>query len=265
MATALVEAKRLRSTTRSGSTRPPGSAEANRPRAAQVRAAAALVAPTHACRRRPTRVRQPGALPQLQAPTPAAHAPTAEITAMALIAHGRQRPRGGCRRNCSDKLATAPAQATCSAWAWAQVGALCAALKLGARMRLGALRAAAWSGGREREPTAVPPNWSDEVLAWNGPCRAAAAAPAASAGAIGSARHRPHEPETEQRDPAWRYWRRPRACAKPRHRPPPVTAHVDPGTRRIAANSPASCTSTASWPAKTSASRCALPAIARSR
>ena len=85
------------------------------------------------------------------------------------------------------------------AWAWAQVGRS-AALKLAPEAT--AYYASAWS---EAEHGNVPPNWSDDTLAWN--------VRSALRGSAGPERWRSvqraidHMSNAEQRDPAWRYWR----------------------------------------------------------
>ena len=85
------------------------------------------------------------------------------------------------------------------AWAWAQAGRS-AALKLAPEAT--AYYASAWS---EAEQGNVPPNWSDDALAWN--------VRSALRGSAGAERWRSvqraidHMSEAEQRDPAWRYWR----------------------------------------------------------
>ena len=85
------------------------------------------------------------------------------------------------------------------AWAWGQVGRH-AALKLAPEAM--AHYASAWS---EAESGNVTPIWSDEVLAWN--VRAALRSNAGAERWRSVQRAIDHMSETEQRDPAWRYWR----------------------------------------------------------
>jgi soluble lytic murein transglycosylase len=190
MATALVEARVFAADevwlkARSGT-------EANRPRAA--RAAVALVAP--AMQVQVARAFDNPAL-YLNAGATVGTRANSEITAMALARMAANDPElaaAQLRERWQQRLPK-----DLLAWAWGQVGRH-AALKLAPEAM--AHYASAWS---EAESGNVTPIWSDEVLAWN--VRAALRSNAGAERWRSVQRAIDHMSETEQRDPAWRYWR----------------------------------------------------------
>ena len=190
MATALVEARVFGAEDAWLKAR--SAAEINRPRA--VRAAATLVAP--ALQAQVAQALENPAL-YLHAGATVGTRAHAEIATLALVRMAANEPEVAAARLRERWQQRLPKDL--AAWAWAQAGRN-AALKL--MPEASAYYAAAWSLAEGGD---VAPTWSDETLAWN--VRAALRASNGSERWQAVQRAIGHLSESEQRDPAWRYWR----------------------------------------------------------
>jgi soluble lytic murein transglycosylase len=167
--------------------------EAGRPR--QVRAAAALAAPTLQAQVA-NAIDKPALY--LNAGATSANRAQAEITTLALIRMAANEPEMAATQLTDKWQQRLPRDL--SAWAWSQAGR-------GAAQRLAPTAAEhyrnAWAEA-ERAVAASGPAWSDETLAWA--ARASLRVLGGSERWVGLQRAVDHMSPAEQREPAWRYW-----------------------------------------------------------